>query len=177
MQARPRLLAALAVAVVTGDTSAQGVSFSRDVLPILSDRCFQCHGPDERARKAELRLDVREDLLRPRDGYAIVAPGAPEQSELIARITSEDDDLMPPRHTKLNVTDAEVDVLGAGSRLARVVDTGRSPQQAPAPPPVRDRAWPRNDVDRFVLARLEAATTTPNAPRRPRRCCVASTST
>ncbi|MEC8252106.1 MAG: PSD1 and planctomycete cytochrome C domain-containing protein [Planctomycetota bacterium] len=169
MPARPRLLAALAVAVVTGSASAQDVSFSRDVLPILSDRCFQCHGPDERARKAELRLDVREDLLRPRDGYAIVTPGAPEQSELIARITSEGDDVMPPRHTKLDVTDAEVDVLrrwiAAGAEWS--THWAFRPNQAPAPPPVRDRAWPRNDVDRFVLARLEGAAITPNAPAAP----------
>ncbi len=74
------------------------VSFSRDVLPILSDRCFHCHGPDESNRQAELRLDLRDEATADRDGHAAVVPGNPDASEIINRIISADQDqLMPPR--------------------------------------------------------------------------------
>lgn len=73
------------------------IRFSRDVLPILSDRCFHCHGPDESHREADLRLDLLEDATADRGGYSAITPGMAEASELIKRIVAEDDDLkMPP---------------------------------------------------------------------------------
>lgn len=73
------------------------VRFSRDVLPILSDRCFHCHGPDEGNREADLRLDKQADAVADRGGYAAISPGRPERSELLARVTAKDADLrMPP---------------------------------------------------------------------------------
>ena len=70
---------------------AAAPSFSRDVLPILSDNCFYCHGPDENHRKAKLRLDTHEGMLR------VVTPGKSAASELIRRVTSDDtDEVMPP---------------------------------------------------------------------------------
>ncbi|MBT4694106.1 MAG: DUF1549 domain-containing protein [Planctomycetaceae bacterium] len=76
---------------------AEPVRFSRDILPILSDRCFNCHGPDETHRQADLRLDIEDSLLQQRDDHAVVVPGDLQASELIARITSRDADLqMPP---------------------------------------------------------------------------------
>ena len=77
--------------------SNESIEFSRDIKPILSDKCFACHGPDSDAREADLRLDVREDALADRGGYQAVLPGKPEDSELIARIDTDDDDMrMPP---------------------------------------------------------------------------------
>ncbi|MFP6586782.1 MAG: PSD1 and planctomycete cytochrome C domain-containing protein [Pirellulaceae bacterium] len=76
---------------------AEPIRFSRDILPILSDRCFNCHGPDETHRQADLRLDVEDSVLQQRGDHAVVVPGDLQASELIARITSRDADLqMPP---------------------------------------------------------------------------------
>ena len=85
-----RLPAALCLAWLSvGPSSAASVDFSREVLPILSDYCFQCHGPDEKARKAKLRLDTSEGALgKNREGVAIIVPGKSAQSELIRRIWS-----------------------------------------------------------------------------------------
>jgi len=84
------------------------VDFNREVRSLLSDKCFLCHGPDEGTREAGLRLDDREQAI---DLSAIV-PGSPEESELIARITSEDPDLvMPPPETGKKVTAEEAETL------------------------------------------------------------------
>ena len=78
------------------------LSFNRDVRPLLSDRCLACHGPDAAHREAELRLDDRASGIQDRAGYAVIVPGQPDASELIARITSTDEDLvMPPPHLSL----------------------------------------------------------------------------
>src|SRR5688572_31205417 len=77
---------------------AEPIDFSRDVLPILSANCFPCHGRDPSTREAKLRLDVRDDATRERNsGFTAIAPGHPDLSEVIARITSKDEDeRMPP---------------------------------------------------------------------------------
>ncbi|WP_337173855.1 DUF1553 domain-containing protein [Paludisphaera sp.] len=132
------------------------VDFSRDVLPILSENCLVCHGPDAAARKADLRLDARESTLREED--PIVVPGNAEESELIRRLVTDDaDDRMPPTKFGKALTPEQV------ATLARWVDEGapwgkhwafETPKR-PEPPAVRlaDRA--RGPIDRFVLARLE----------------------
>lgn len=85
-----------------------GIDFSRDVLPILSDACFNCHGPDEKGRKADLRLDTKEGAFRTVDGITVVAPGDLEKSELALRISSTDrDEMMPPPDAKRTLTEAE----------------------------------------------------------------------
>src|ERR1051325_1666733 len=83
------------------------VEFKRDILPILSSKCFACHGPDSSARKAGLRLDQREHALKKaRSGAAPIVPGKIEESELVRRIFSEDDDeRMPPRKTGKSLSD------------------------------------------------------------------------
>jgi hypothetical protein len=83
------------------------IGFNRDVRPILSDNCFYCHGPDKNRRKAKLRLDVREEAL----AKEAFVPGKPDESELIKRlITQDQDDLMPPpdSHKKLSARDKEI---------------------------------------------------------------------
>lgn len=88
--------------------SPRTISFNRDVRPILSDKCFHCHGPDQNTRKAKLRLDAREDALA-REAFV---PGQPESSELVARITTDDpDDVMPPPEAHKALTPAEKEVL------------------------------------------------------------------
>src|SRR5215207_10870806 len=94
----PLRLALIAVASVATAGAAESIDFSRHVLPILSDACFRCHGPDAATREAKLRLDQKEGLFRTRDEITVVTPGKPETSELYLRITSKDpEEAMPPR--------------------------------------------------------------------------------
>jgi hypothetical protein len=93
------ILCLILAGAMTSSTALGGeeIRFSRDVLPLLSDRCFHCHGPDPMTREAGLRLDLREEAVKDRDGTIAINPGKPDESELLARIVSHDDDLrMPP---------------------------------------------------------------------------------
>src|SRR5688572_7272656 len=138
---------------------AAPVNFSREVLPILSEYCFQCHGPDENARKAKLRLDLQEGALaKNADGLAIIAPGRSAESELIRRIeTDAPDDVMPPAKTKHPLKPEHIEIL------KRWVNEGApwgrhwafEKPMSPARPEIRNTRWPRNDIDVFVLAQLE----------------------
>src|SRR6516225_506875 len=84
-------------AVARAADSPGPVDFNRQIRPILAERCYQCHGPDAKQRKADLRLDLREGLFRTADGTTIVAPSQPEESELLFRISTELSELrMPP---------------------------------------------------------------------------------
>jgi hypothetical protein len=130
------------------------ISFARDVQPILADRCYACHGPDAKSREAELRLDVRESAVT---NEAIV-PGQPKASALVARITSTDpDEQMPPVEFNKPLTNEQKQLL------VRWIEQGAEygkhwafePIRKPAPPAV-ETAWPRNELDRFVFARLMA---------------------
>jgi hypothetical protein len=103
------ILALLAFEVLA---HAKDVDFSREVLPILSDTCYHCHGPDEKAREADLRLDTKEGLYRTEDGVIVVKPGDLKNSELIARITAPDeDDVMPPKKAPRQLKPAEIEIL------------------------------------------------------------------
>src|SRR2546422_11326134 len=99
------LLASILCGIARGEAPPP-VRFSRDILPILSGNCFQCHGPDERARKAKLRLD-REDGVR-----RVVVPGNPEESELVRRVLSADqEEVMPPRRSNRALSSAQKEAL------------------------------------------------------------------
>ena len=96
---RPWLFAAMAMAWRHARPAAgePGVDFNREIRPILSESCYQCHGPDANKRKADLRLDTRDGLFRSADGSTIVVPGKPDESELLLRITTDDAETrMPP---------------------------------------------------------------------------------
>ena len=102
----------LAAAVVVAGRAAETVDFSRDILPILSDACFRCHGPDPATREAKLRLDEREGLFRTRNDITVVAPGKPEESELFIRVSSKDEEeVMPPRDSNRQLKPAEIEKL------------------------------------------------------------------
>ena len=84
------------------------IEFNRDIRPILSDKCFACHGPDEKKRKAQLRLDLGTEAMRDLGGYSAIVPGKPHESALISRITSSDlNEVMPPPETQKILTNAE----------------------------------------------------------------------
>src|SRR5688572_18090149 len=98
MPTRPALTVAALLAAAPG-ASAQPVDFNRDVRPILSNNCFACHGPDEKERKGDLRLDTRDGMM------AAVAPGNPAGSELLTRVRSGDaGEVMPPPKTGKKLT-------------------------------------------------------------------------
>ncbi len=131
-------------------------SFVRDIRPILTRHCYTCHGPDEAQREAELRLDVRAAAV---EAGAITA-GEPEDSELLRRIFIEDpDERMPPADagTKLSQREQKLlhDWVAAGAEYQEHWAFVRPTR--PAPPDVKRVAWPRNDIDQFVLARIEEA--------------------
>ncbi len=138
---------------------AKPIGFARDVRPILSDHCFACHGPDDRARKAGLRLDTQEGAFGALEsGAHAIVPGKPGDSELILRVESRDpEELMPPRKFGKPLSPEQVAVL------RRWVEQGatwtkhwafKAPVK-PVPPAVKDQSWPINEVDRFILERLE----------------------
>ncbi|MFT5190699.1 MAG: hypothetical protein ACI9DF_005387 [Verrucomicrobiales bacterium] len=142
-------------------TSVMGapVDFNRDVRPLLSDRCFFCHGPDAGARKADLRLDIREDALKETDsGLAAIAPGATEQSEIIKRIFSTDpDEMMPPPDSKLKLSDPEKETLRRWISEGATYDqhwSFRTLKDTPLPE-VKEAQRARNGIDRFIEDRLE----------------------
>jgi len=156
------LLLPLGVGPATAADSPQGqakLDFNRDIRPILSDKCFACHGPDDSKRKAGLRLDTPEGALKPTaSGGRAVVPGQLAESELVARITSDDaEEVMPPPATGKALTTAERD------RLKAWVEQGGSynrhwafiPPKRPATPAVANPKWARNPIDAFVLARLD----------------------
>jgi len=136
------------------------VDFNRDIQPILASHCIECHGPDSAARKGELRLDRADGLTEDRDGYRIIAPGKPEASELITRITHADrDERMPPAEfaKKAPLTQREIDILqrwvAEGGEFAE--HWAFIPPERPDLPKVSDESWPRNAIDHFILSRLD----------------------
>ena len=97
---RPILLSLALGPLIAG--AEERISYNRQIRPLLSDQCFACHGPDANKRKSKLRLDVREDAIKPaKSGVAAIVPGKPDESELVARILApaDDEDLMPPKKT------------------------------------------------------------------------------
>ena len=153
----------LSVALTAAAAAAEPVSFSRDVLPILSDNCFACHGHDEGKRKADLRLDTREGATAVHDGVAALVPGKPDASELLTRIVTTDaDDLMPPpKSHKPRLSAEQVDVLKRW--IAEGAPWGKHwAFEKPVKAAVPAGAHP---VDAFVRARLakENLTLSPEA--------------
>ncbi len=144
-----------------GSTAEGQLSFNRDVRPILARHCFKCHGPDDKSRKAHLRLDRPDDALKAADsGMSPIVPGQPDESEMVSRIFSEDQgELMPPPQAKLPVSERDRQILkrwiAEGAKYE--VHWAFEKPVRPATPAVSDRGWPRNPIDAFVLARLEAA--------------------
>jgi hypothetical protein len=153
------LAAAVALHIGTAGASEPGrVDFARQVRPILAESCFECHGPDPKGRKGDLRLDSRADAFADRGGYCAVVPGHPEESELIARITSGDpEELMPPAHSRRKLTRDQVALLRrwVAEGAAWSDHWSFTPPRRPEVPGVTDHGWCRNPIDRFILARLE----------------------
>jgi mono/diheme cytochrome c family protein len=136
------------------------VSYDRQVLPILSDNCYKCHGPDEAARKAHLRLDTKEGAFAVIKGVAVISPGKPADSELVRRITSTDPDKhMPPAESHRSLTAAQVELIKTWVQQGAKWELHWSfvPPVRLAVPEVKGASGEavRNAIDAFVLARLQ----------------------
>ena len=145
--------------VTPPQTPVKKVDFNRDIRPILSDTCFKCHGPDENQRMANLRLDDTEGLFVDRGGYRIIVPGNAAQSKLYQKISSTDDSFrMPPTYSGRSLTPKQIELMKEWIDQGAKWDMLWSfvPPKRPPVPEVKDKAWPRNSIDNFVLARLEA---------------------
>lgn len=145
---------ALPVSSFSSATADSSVSFAGDIRPILSDKCFACHGPDEHAREAGLRLDIRAQAV---DALAIV-PGQADESELVRRILSEDpDEQMPPAHSNKSLSKAEIEIM------RRWIDQGAEYQVHWAyrplvrpEVPVIENTGANGAIDAFLLRQLSA---------------------
>jgi len=156
--------ASLTLALASGNEGDR-VDFSQDVRPILSGKCFACHGPDEAGREADLRLDQRTDAIQ----SGAITPGHPELSHLLERITTSDPrDRMPPKGAPLTPPQIEV--------LRNWIQEGATYEQhwaymkpvQPELPAVERSDWPRsNAVDLFVQSRLEDEGLEPSPPAEP----------
>ncbi|HEX3659699.1 MAG TPA: DUF1553 domain-containing protein [Pirellulales bacterium] len=165
----------------TAARPAAAIEFNRDVRPILSDKCFLCHGPDRASRQADLRLDVRQDALAARDGASPIVPGHAADSEVIRRIISDDpDEQMPPPKSGLKLAAREIEAL------KQWIDAGAEyqahwaliPPRRPPVPAIKQVAGAANSsplageggareaanpVDHFIRARLESQAISPAA--------------
>ena len=145
------------------------ISYNRDIRPILSDKCFACHGPDANKRKAGLRLDQQAGAyaeLKKNKGHFAIVPGSPEKSELISRIETNDPSLLmplPESHlTRLNHDEINL--------FRRWIKDGAkyekhwafvAPVKSPVPE-VSDKSWTKNEIDNFILHKLDQKGFSPN---------------
>ncbi len=188
------LLAAALSATASGAQNAP-VNFNRDIRPILSDKCFHCHGPDEKERKGKLRLDLQEAALKGGEsGPTAIIPGKPDESEVLIRVLSKDrDEVMPPPKMHKPVSAVEADLLrrwiadGAEyqghwaflkpERVDVIADCGLRIADWEKREPARGaelrrrevelKAWPKNPIDDFILDRLLREGLTPSAEAPP----------
>ena len=135
------------------------LSYQRDIRPILAKNCFKCHGPDENAREAELRLDSFTGATADRDGAKAILPSKPEKSLLVERINSAHPyEVMPPKDSGLKLSEAERELLHKWIQSGAEFDQHWAfvSPQAPDVPAARDSDWVNNPIDNFVLKKLEA---------------------
>ena len=147
--------------VITAEESAVGkIEFNRDVRPILSNHCFTCHGPDSATRESGLRLDQREAAIAEADsGFQAIVPGNVKASELLRRVTANDEDQrMPPPDGPKQLTEKQIAIL------TKWIEQGAEyqphwaflPPKPTALPSVENETWVRNPIDHFVIARLQS---------------------
>ncbi|MBL8221416.1 MAG: DUF1549 domain-containing protein, partial [Bryobacterales bacterium] len=148
--------------------------FQKQIRPILSDTCFQCHGPDNGTRMAGLRLDIKADALAPRKNGAAIVPGKPEESLLYKRLIATNPALrMPPQASHKTLTTQQIALFKTwiAEGAPWVEHWSFAAPVKPKPPVVRAATWPRNAIDRFILARLESQTLAP-APEANKRTLI-----
>ncbi len=153
-------LVALCLFAFASTLQAEGpIRFNRDVRPIMSDTCFHCHGPDKNSRKGGLRLDIREEALKPgKSGEIPIVPGKPEESEIIKRIfTADGDDLMPPDDAHKELTAAQKETFRRWVAEGAVYEAhwAYTPLVRPPVPQIQDARFViRNPIDAFIAEKL-----------------------
>ncbi|HUG89978.1 MAG TPA: DUF1553 domain-containing protein [Planctomycetaceae bacterium] len=176
----PTPVAALAMVLWAAPSPAAGpapgrIQFNRDIRPILSDKCFLCHGPNEPDRQAGLRLDEQDSAFGQLDsGSTAIVPGKPDESELVRRITSTDEfERMPPPDSGKQLTPEEIELLKQWVAQGAEYQGHWAfiPPARPAVPPVERSASPATPIDDFILARLDAEGLRP-APEADRRTLI-----
>ncbi|MEM1228333.1 MAG: PSD1 and planctomycete cytochrome C domain-containing protein [Planctomycetota bacterium] len=163
------VLASLTFAVTSSDAHALAeelieYDYNRDIRPVLSGKCFHCHGPDAAGREADLRLDQRDAAIE----YDVIVPGAPEESILMDRILTDDPyERMPPKGEPLSKE--QVVKIAAWIRDGAPYEEHWSfqPPQSPNPPAVETQSWPTSQIDYFILKRIEKAGLKPSPEARP----------
>ena len=150
MRARVFLITYFLVTLI----SAQEVLFNRDIRPILSNKCFFCHGPDEKKREADLRLDTREGATADHDGFFAIVPGKPEDSEILIRIAHDQgDDIMPPPESKKGrLTEAEISLIERWIQQGATYQDHWSFEPLSTTTPPAD--WIENPIDYYINATL-----------------------
>ena len=150
--------------------SLDSVDYNIHIRPILSDRCFKCHGPDANQRKSNLRLDTREGALaalKDNQNAHVIVPGDADQSEVFLRVSSSDTSIqMPPPNSNLSLTKNEIDLIEKWIEQGAKYKPHWSfipPAQAQLPK-VENEEWPSNEIDHFILTRIEAVGLKPNEP-------------
>ena len=138
------------------------ISYNYDIRPILSDKCYPCHGPDANKRKADFRLDIKDSAYAPLKetiGAFAIVPGKPEESELINRISSTDPSYqMPEPESHLGLlSEREIQLFTAWIKQGAKFEKHWAfvkPEKAKLPE-VSDMAWPKNEIDYFTLAKMD----------------------
>lgn len=152
----------------TGEKIPELVDFNFHVRPILSDRCFKCHGPDANKREANLRLDTEEGAfaaLKDNPGEHVIVPGDPLNSAMYARLVSTDtSELMPPPSSNLALTKTEIEIIRKWIEQGAKYKKHWSfiAPQRPTVPKVDEDLKPQNPIDNFILAKLEEVGLDPN---------------
>jgi hypothetical protein len=141
-----------------GQDPQTALNFSKEIRPILSNNCFPCHGPDEGQRKAKLRVDTQAGSRKDLGGHQAIAPGAPEESELIRRIFSDDpDEIMPPKDSNRSLSQSQKQQLQQWIQNGAIYDEHWAwiPPKRPRTPSTENRpSWAKNGIDHFILNRL-----------------------
>ena len=147
--------------------SKDNVDFSSQIRPIISAKCFACHGPDDKSRKAKLRLDIREQATKEREGVFPIKPGDLKNSEMVRRITSTDpEEIMPPPKAGHPLTPPEIELLKKWVQQGAPYAShwAFTKPVRPALPKIKQRSWPKNAIDHFILAKLEENKLKPSPP-------------
>jgi hypothetical protein len=155
-------VAMLSAAPRQAQTGPAPISFNRQIRPILSNNCFACHGPDEKQRETKFHFDTKEAAFLEE---GVIIPGNAAKSKLVWRITNPDPEkVMPPPDSGHALTTAQIELLRRWIDEGATWDThwAYTAPVRPEPPEVRRREWARNDIDRFVAARLERESLEPS---------------
>ncbi len=168
---RHQILVAFLVILLFGLTSAafaqNKIDFNSQVRPILANNCYACHGPDDGQRVTDLRLDQQTSAFADLGGYVAVAPGLPDESELIERIFSDDpDSVMPPSDHLKQLTAQQKQILKDWIAQGAPWSGHWSFEKLKSrtPPETHSAAWSKNAIDHFVLAKLESEGLAPSLP-------------